>query len=308
MRRVAAPAFLVLAVLDVTSGVLSAHDRQLLGAAHVLAGEAGAVVVLAPPGLAGLETAGADRVLTSAPSDGYDPDGKAAAVMTAIASLDPRHVLFAESADGGDLARRVAASGHFPLAAGIEALGANFAVRPCSAGRFEERAAPARLLSVAPDRIGGYAGLPCEALALPETPWPPGCPFAATIRSGDPSQLPLTEAAFVVAAGDGLTDFDMFARLVTALGATPGASRVLCDAGLMPRDRQVGASGSVLAAECYVAVGISGAPQHLAGITGVPHVIAVNTDLHAAMVARAGLAVIADAQDVMRALLAQLSA
>jgi len=110
----------------------------------------------------------------------------------------------------------------------------------------------------------------------------------------------------VVAAGNGVADLETFARLVRALGATPGASRVLCDAGLMPRARQVGASGSVLQSECYLALGISGAPQHLAGVAGVRHVIAVNTDLHAAMVARASLAVIADAQPVIQAMLDML--
>ncbi|OYV66847.1 MAG: electron transfer flavoprotein subunit alpha, partial [Acidiphilium sp. 21-66-27] len=92
------------------------------------------------------------------------------------------------------------------------------------------------------------------------------------------------------------------------LGATPGASRVVCDAGALPREMQVGASGTVLNADCYVAFGISGAPQHLQGIGTVEHVVAVNIDLHAAMIARADLAVVADAQAVLPALLARLEA
>jgi electron transfer flavoprotein alpha subunit len=78
---------------------------------------------------------------------------------------------------------------------------------------------------------------------------------------------------------------------------------VVCDAGLMPRAAQVGASGTVLEATCYVALGIAGAPQHLQGVARCEHVVAVNTDLHAAMVERAALAVIQDAQLVMPALL-----
>ena len=66
---------------------------------------------------------------------------------------------------------------------------------------------------------------------------------------------------------------------------------------------QVGASGTVLAADCYLALGIAGAPQHLQGVAGCRHVIAVNTDLHAAMVERAELAIVADAHPVMEALL-----
>jgi electron transfer flavoprotein alpha subunit len=112
----------------------------------------------------------------------------------------------------------------------------------------------------------------------------------------------------VVSAGNGVTDFDAFRALARALGATPGASRMVCDAGLMPRDAQVGASGTVLAARCYFALGIAGAPQHLQGVANCEQIVAVNTDLHAAMIARAALAVVADAQAVMPALLALLEA
>ncbi len=301
VRIIAEPAFFVLVVPDAPDGRLGEHDRQLLGAAQILAGETGAVVLLAALEMA--DIAGADRVLPCGDVAGYDPVARALCVMAALAELDPRHVLFAESADGGDLARRVAVMAELPLFANVEALGQNFAIRPCGAGRFEERAAPGRLLTLAPDRVPAYTGPPCEARGLPSLAPVTGDAMLAKQLPADPESLPLTEANFVVAAGRGVTDLDMFAGLVRALRATPGASRVLCDAGLMPRARQVGASGSVLQGECYLALGISGAPQHLAGVAGVRHVVAVNTDLHAAMVARASLAVIADAQDVMRALL-----
>jgi electron transfer flavoprotein alpha subunit len=100
-----------------------------------------------------------------------------------------------------------------------------------------------------------------------------------------------------------VTDWDSFAELAAALGATQAGSRIVCDAGYLPRDRQVGASGTVVTARCYLAFGIAGAPQHLQGITEVKHVIAVNTDLHAAMIKRADLAIVADAQQVMPALI-----
>jgi electron transfer flavoprotein alpha subunit len=304
VRILAEPAFFVLVVPDAPDGLLGEYDRQLLGAAQILAGQTGAVVLLAALEMA--DIAGADRVLPCAEVAGYDPTGRALTVMAALATLDPRHVLFAESADGGDLARRVAAMAGMPLFTNVEALNPDFVIRACGAGRFEQRAAPGRLLTLAPDRVPGYSGPPCEARALPSLPPVNGDAMPAKRLLADPESLPLTEANFVVAAGSGVTDFDLFAKLVRALRATPGASRVLCDAGLMPRTRQVGASGSVLQAECYLALGISGAPQHLAGVAGVRHVVAVNTDLHAAMVDRASLAVIADAQEVMRALVAML--
>ena len=91
--------------------------------------------------------------------------------------------------------------------------------------------------------------------------------------------------------------------MADTLGATRGGSRVVCDAGHLPRDRQIGASGTLVTARCYFALGIAGAPQHLQGITEVKHVIAVNTDLHAEMIKRADLAIVADAQAVMPALI-----
>jgi electron transfer flavoprotein alpha subunit len=119
----------------------------------------------------------------------------------------------------------------------------------------------------------------------------------------DPDAVPLAEADFILSAGNGVTDWDGFAELARVLGATRAGSRVVCDAGHLPRDRQVGASGSVVTARCYVALGIAGAPQHLQGLTEVKGVVAVNTDLHAEMIKRADLAIVADAQRVMPALI-----
>jgi electron transfer flavoprotein alpha subunit len=119
----------------------------------------------------------------------------------------------------------------------------------------------------------------------------------------DPDRLPLGETDFIISAGNGVTDWNAFSELAGLLGATRGGSRVVCDAGHLARDRQIGASGTVVTARCYLAFGIAGAPQHLQGITEVRHVIAVNTDLHAEMIKRADLAIVADAQKVMPALI-----
>jgi electron transfer flavoprotein alpha subunit len=118
----------------------------------------------------------------------------------------------------------------------------------------------------------------------------------------DANTVPLAEAGFIVSAGNGVTDWPVFHDVAAALRATEGGSRVVCDAGLLPRDRQVGASGTLVEPRCYLAFGIAGAPQHLQGIERCERVVAVNTDLHADMVKRSDLAVIQDAQLVMPAL------
>lgn len=312
IRIIAEPAFLVAAVPDAPGGRLTPHDRQLLGAARLLADAGGgAVLAMVPEAVEGLGGAGADRVLVRADNADFDPEGHAEAIGATLAALNVRHALFAETADGGDLARRIAAELGEPLFTGAESLTAKAVTRPARGRRVEQRMAPPRLLTIAADAVAPHGVTIHEAKAI-EAPAPNALPqkgiLAAEFIPADPATVPLAEAAFVVSAGNGVTDFDAFHALAMALSATPGASRVVCDAGLMPRAAQVGASGTVLEAACYFALGIAGAPQHLQGVAKCEHVVAVNTDLHAAMIERAGLAVVADAQLVMPAILAALKA
>lgn len=304
---IADPAFLLFAVVEAAGGSLSRHDRQVIGAARSLDTGGAAVVLIAPGPVADAGQAGADRLMILS-DRGYDPAGSAAIIARAIAEHAPHHVIFAESDQGGDLARRVAVTLGEPLFDAVESLSVRQAIRPACAHTREFRAAPPRLLTIAADIIAPWHRAP-HALSPIETPElvNPGPGFLAVEPlATDAATIPLDQAALVIAAGNGVTDFVAFRALAAAIGATPGASRVVCDAGLLPRALQVGASGTVLNADCYIALGISGAPQHLQGLGRVDHIIAINTDLHAAIIARAGLAIIADAQDVMRALLDQL--
>src|SRR5262249_21955781 len=141
-----------------------------------------------------------------------------------------------------------------------------------------------------------------EALSPIDGPSPATPLVDEGLARTDPNAVPLAEADFIVSAGNGVSDWDAFHQVAAALGAAEGGSRIVCDAGLSPRERQVGASGSLVEPRCYLAFGIAGATQHLQGITRCERVLAVNTDLHAEMVKRADLAIIADAQQVMPAL------
>ncbi|SNB68601.1 electron transfer flavoprotein alpha subunit apoprotein [Arboricoccus pini] len=303
--RVESPAFWVLAVLDQSTGALDETDLQLLSVARRLAGDEGGVVALAlaDPVLA---TAGADR-LAVWPASAVDPaaaEARAATVQALVESVKPRHVLCSDDpVAGGDIARRLAAKAGLRLVSAVNSLTAD--------GRIGRRAGDETWLQPAPALMtimpGSFAA---DEQALREArplELPPIAFEAARLANigllpVDPESLPLDETDFIASAGNGVTDFAAFAEAAAALGATRAGSRVVCDAGLLPRDRQVGASGTVVTARCYLALGIAGAPQHLQGITGVRHVIAVNTDLHAEMIKRADLSIIADAQAVMPAL------
>ncbi|EPN56440.1 electron transfer flavoprotein subunit alpha, partial [Pseudomonas syringae pv. actinidiae ICMP 19079] len=97
-------------------------------------------------------------------------------------------------------------------------------------------------------------------------------------------------------------------RAALALGATEGASRVAVDDGFMGRERQVGASGTWVTARVYLAVGISGAIQHLQGIGACDKVIAINLDAGCDMIKRADLSVIGDGGEILTALIAAVQA
>ncbi|HWT69830.1 MAG TPA: electron transfer flavoprotein subunit alpha/FixB family protein, partial [Pseudomonas sp.] len=124
----------------------------------------------------------------------------------------------------------------------------------------------------------------------------------------DPAAIPMAEAEFIFSGGNGVKDWDLFHQTAAALGATEGASRVAVDDGFMARDRQVGASGTWVTARVYVAVGISGAIQHLQGIGACDKVVAINLDPGCDMIKRADLSVIGESAEILRALIAAVEA
>ncbi|CAO3433329.1 electron transfer flavoprotein subunit alpha/FixB family protein [Azospirillum endophyticum] len=312
LQVIAEPAYLVLAMLDRPGGEVSEHDRQVIAAARLLADAGGGAVVTVSTGSGeALAEAGSDRhvALPDGWADDYVPERRAAAASALMAALSPRHVLFPDSADGGDVARRVAAAAGERLFTGVQSLAPDRATRQSAGGSLETGHRPIRLMSVAADAFAPLDGVRHEArpldLATPAIAGEEVRPRLGGARrlAVDPDALSLSETDFILSAGNGVTDWQSFAELGEALGATRAGSRVVCDAGHLPRERQVGASGTVVGARCYLAFGIAGAPQHLQGITGVKHVIAVNTDLHAEMIKRADLSIVADAQVVMPALI-----
>lgn len=290
----------ILVVADPGKGPLTALDRQLLAAARLAVGKAAGIVLAIDRVVEEAGAAGADRIVVLPPA--LHPADRFDAVSALHRTLGLPHLVLPETPAGGDLARRLAARFGLSFFPGVEQIGARGMVRAVRGRKTDqERSALPGLLTLVPDMVPLRADAPREAR-------PVALELAAPSRAAElvrPARgsLPLADSDFVVSAGNGIRDFDLFRAVAEALGGTPGASRVVCDSGDMPRAAQVGASGTVLAADCYLALGIAGAPQHLQGISGCEHVLAVNTDLHAAMVERAELAIVADAHPVMEALL-----
>src|SRR6218665_786602 len=146
-------------------------------------------------------------------------------------------------------------------------------------------------------------GLRAAAPALPALP-EPGIEDLG-VQPGDPQSLALEEADLILAAGNGVRhgDLPLLHALAQEIGARVGASRVAVDAGHFARHQQIGATGKAVSASAYLALGISGAVQHLQGIKDCRHVIAVNLDASAPITGRAHLSVIEDSAALMQALI-----
>jgi len=313
----------ILAVLEQRDGALRKVSLEVLSAARQLADQLGATVdalVCGSGPVTGadqLGRVGADRVLLATHADFalYNPDGIAATAAAAAAGHTA--VLFAATATGRDLAPRVAARLGVGLATDVTALavegGKVISSRPVYGGKLLARvrleAAPA-LVSLRPNTMP-VAESP-KAGAVEPFPVPPFTQRVRVtgIKAPASAALDVAEAPVVVSGGRGMREpeqFKLLEDLAAALGnAAVGASRAVVDAGWRDHGAQVGQTGKTVSPNLYVAVGISGAIQHLAGMRTAKTIVAINRDKDAPIFKVADYGIVGDLFEIVPRLTAEV--
>jgi electron transfer flavoprotein alpha subunit len=301
----------VVAVVVVRDGVLP------LGADEAVA-EAGGMGLLVGSGVK--EAAGGLRAAARvwlAESDTVAPGFLAAVLAPVLAEVHA--LVLPASPDGRDLAPRLAVELGRPLLAGAIAVTPSGAEVVRWGGRvLTELTTNGPFVATFQPGVRGVEPVSGEPelmeITLPCAPPVIADAHTLEILLPEPGTADLREAPRILAAGGGLgrgelTGADALAllgRVGVALGASVGATRVVTDAGWAPYERQIGTTGVVVDPDLYVAFGISGAAQHVGGLGRPRHVVSVNTDPSCPMTAMADLAIVADAQAVLRELARRL--
>ncbi len=319
----------ILAVAETRGGGLRKVALEALTAARALADAAGGgevhALVFGPPGTSGkvevLAQHGADKVLVCehAAYDKADPESMSATIAARAAGFSV--VLLSASAQGKDLAPRVAAKLNAPLLS--DCLTARLSdasvtvTHPTYTGKVIAtlNAGPTPVVvSIRPNAF--TPSVNAKPLSA-ETIAPAGDPAASRVKVtevvvGSGAKLDLGEAPVIISGGRGLKEaanFKLVEDLADAFGnAAVGATRAVTDDGWRPHADQIGQTGRLVSPDLYVAVGISGAIQHLAGMRTSKTIVAINKDAEAPIFKVADYGIVGDALEIVPAFTAAVRA
>ena len=318
---------MILVVAEQREGKLNRASWEAIAAAQ----QAGDQVKIAIVGsgvdgvareLAGAETA--EVILVDDPAlEHYTADGLVQSLAALIGQEQPSHVFFAHTYQTRDFAPALAARLQRSLITDVTAVkksdGGLTYVRPVFQGKLiAEVAAEGPAPHLVTCQIGAFradsvrrgasaaavrkAAATVDASKIRQKPEPP---FQEAKQAVD-----LSQAERIVAIGRGIKGQEhlkLAEQLAQALGAEIAASRPICDAGWLPMDRQIGSSGQTVAPKLYVALGISGAIQHLVGMKGSRTIVAINKDPEAPIFEIADFGIAGDLFEVVPAMIAALN-
>ena len=319
---------MVLVIAEQRDGVLNNASWEALVAAQQVGQTVRVAIAGGEPGAVAAELAAAEveSVLAVGHPElaSYTPDGFVAAFASVVADAAPDLVFLAHTYQTREFAPRLAARLGRSLVAdcvGIRPRDGRLAfVRPMFQGKFVADVAPTgpaphfvsfQIGAFRPDALKrGAAPAPVRELAATLEPGTIRQSVEAPFQEAKQA-VDLTQADRIVAVGRGIKaqeHLDLVQSLAAALGAEVAASRPICDSGWLPMDRQIGSSGQTVAPKLYLALGISGAIQHLVGMKGSRTIVAVNKDAEAPIFEVADYGIVGDLFDVVPAIIAALDA
>jgi electron transfer flavoprotein alpha subunit len=302
----------ILVFIEQTSGAVKRPSLESLTAGAQLAASRGttavavAVAAGASDAAAELGKYGAASVV-SLEVDANDPTALSAALAGLVTGTSPAALLMAHTAVGKNIGPRVAGALSLPMVSDCIQIsddgGSLVARRPVYAGKAlvsVTSSASTLIASMRPNAVMATEAPSAGALSA-GTVVAPTKGLGAVLKdivTAASEKLELTEAGAVVSGGRGLKDADAFGmieELASALGAAVGASRAVVDAGWRPHSEQVGQTGKTVSPQLYIAVAISGAIQHLAGMRTSNFIVAINKDAEAPIFGVADYGIVGDA-------------
>jgi electron transfer flavoprotein alpha subunit len=316
-----------LVIAEQRDGKLNRATWETIAAAQQAGGPIRIVVLGSGVDAVAAELAAADAaevlVLDGPALAQYTADGFVSALAALLATEEATHVFFPHTYQTRDFAPALAARLERALVTDVTAVktqGSDLIyVRPVFQGKLSaDVAAAGPAPHLATFQIGAFRADAAARGASPATVrkmaasvdvaairQKPEAPFKEAKQAVD-----LSQAERIVAVGRGIKgqeNLKIAEDLARALGAELAASRPICDAGWLPMDRQIGSSGQTVAPRLYVALGISGAIQHLVGMKGSRTIVAINKDADAPMFEIADYGIAGDLFEVVPAMIAELN-
>ncbi|MBK8790375.1 MAG: electron transfer flavoprotein subunit alpha/FixB family protein [Holophagaceae bacterium] len=255
---------------------------------------------------------GADLILTSegASLTSYSSDAYATVIAEAMKAKGATVLLAAATAVGKDVAPRAAArlgAGYASDVTGLSMVDGKLqALRPVYAGKAFATTSFASAVQVATTRPNVFAAAEKAGAGTMETLTAPAGDFKSVVKeilAKASGKVDLAEANVIVSGGRGMKDganFKILEELADAIGGVVGASRAAVDAGWgLPHSMQVGQTGKVVSPTLYIACGISGAIQHIAGMSGSKFIVAINKDPEAPIFKLANYGIVGDLFEVV---------
>lgn len=300
----------VLLVAEYRQGRLAESTSELLGFADTLGGDVSMALVGSPDQLPGFD--GRLHFADAGIYGEYDSELHKRLLLQAVEAETPDLIVFMHSSYGWDLAPRISAALEVALVSGVAGMdGDGFTTRCCN-GKMRRTVTAMTSPAVLTLLPGAFPSVQPEGVSPELHPMEAsGVPVVEFIRYEPPSTggIDLTRSDVIVCAGRGVGSREKVGHvraLADALGGEVGATRPVVDAGWLEHGRQIGSTGQSVSPGLYVACGVSGAIQHLAGMKGAGFVIALNTDRDAPIVEVADLLVVADLEEFLPMLTAKL--